>query len=86
MANCQSCGMPIGSDPAGGGTNADGSKTTEYCGFCYRNGRFTEPDITREGMAAKVQAITWEKFWMPGFVSWFFVRNLPKLRRWRGGA
>jgi len=25
----------------------------------------------------------WEKFWMPGFISWFFVRNLPKLKRWR---
>jgi len=78
--------MPLSKDPLGGGSEADGTLSGEYCSHCYRSGRFTEPDITREGMAAKVQAITWEKFWMPGFVSWFFVRNLPKLKRWRGGA
>ena len=75
--------MPLHSHPAGGGTNADGSKSTEYCSFCYRDGRFTEPDITVDQMSAKVQAIMWQKFWIPGFVSRFFVRNLPTLKRWR---
>ena len=83
MAKCQSCGMPLGSDPAGGGTNIDGTKSNEYCGYCYQNGRFTEPHITCEQMAAKVQVIMKDKFWMPGFVSWLFVRNLPSLKRWR---
>jgi hypothetical protein len=39
---CQSCGMPMDKDPAGGGTNPDGSKTLKYCSFCYQNGEFIE--------------------------------------------
>ena len=67
----------MGSDPAGGGTNADGSKSGEYCSYCYQKGRFTEPDITCQQMAAKVQAIMKEKFWMPGFVSWSSSGTFP---------
>lgn len=29
--NCQSCGMPMSRDEQGGGTNADGSKSTMDC-------------------------------------------------------
>lgn len=39
-------GMPLNKDPQGGGTNADGSKSNEYCSRCYVNGQFTRPDIT----------------------------------------
>ena len=35
---CQSCGMPMKKDPEGGGTNADGSKSPDYCSYCFRNG------------------------------------------------
>jgi hypothetical protein len=42
---CQSCGMPLSKDPLGGGTNADGSRNTEYCSHCYKSGCFTEPNI-----------------------------------------
>lgn len=83
MANRQSCGMPITSDTAGGGTNADGSRATEYCSLCYQRGQFTEPEISCEEMQTKVTAIMWQKFKIPGFVSWLFVRNIPKLKRWR---
>ena len=34
---CQSCGMPLKSDPGGGGTNADGTHSDEYCSYCYVN-------------------------------------------------
>ena len=33
---CQSCGMPLSRDSLGGGTNADGSSSTEYCSHCFR--------------------------------------------------
>jgi Putative zinc ribbon domain len=82
MANCQSCGMPLSQDPAGGGTNADSSKSAEYCSYCYQQGRFTEPNITSEEMVSKVKAIMKDKFKMPGFISWVFVRKIPKLKRW----
>mgnify|MGYP002315809720 CR=1 FL=1 len=31
---CQSCGMPL--NPANPGTNADGSISEDYCGYCSR--------------------------------------------------
>lgn len=33
--------MPMKHDPAGGGTNADGTKSEDYCSYCYQNGEFT---------------------------------------------
>ena len=55
MAACQSCGMPISKDPEGGGTLADGSFTIEYCSHCYRDGQFTEPDLSLDQMILKVK-------------------------------
>ena len=45
---CQSCGMPLTDDVLG--TNADGSKSEEYCIYCYKDGAFTR-DFTMEEMA-----------------------------------
>ena len=44
---CQSCGMPI--DETTGGTEANGSKSEEYCHFCYDKGDFTN-DCTMDEM------------------------------------
>ena len=49
-ANCQSCGMPLKRDEKGGGSNADGSRSTIYCSHCYENGDFLQPNITVEQM------------------------------------
>lgn len=35
---CQSCGMPLSVENAG--TNHDGSKSDEYCRYCYKDGEF----------------------------------------------
>ncbi len=48
MKFCQSCGMPL----APGvelGTEADGSQNPDYCGYCYKGGRFTG-EMTMEEM------------------------------------
>lgn len=37
---CQSCGMPMES-PAQYGTEADGSRSHDYCSYCYDKGAFT---------------------------------------------
>lgn len=37
---CQSCGMPMG-DGALYGTEANGSKSGDYCRYCYEKGNFT---------------------------------------------
>jgi hypothetical protein len=79
---CQSCGMPISRDPLGGGTNADGSRTSEYCSHCYRNGAFTQPDITAEEMTALVEGKL-RSMHFPGFLARKWARATPELRRWR---
>lgn len=47
---CQSCGMPLSEDFGNLGTNEDGSSTSEYCKFCFSEGKFTLPDQTMEEM------------------------------------
>ena len=83
--SCQSCGMPLKKDPAGGGTEADGTKSPMYCSHCYRNGGFTEPEMTVEGMQDLVRGKL-KDMGFPGFVASLFTRGIPKLERWRGSA
>jgi len=37
---CQSCGMPMGATNGMYGTNADATKNSDYCKFCFENGVF----------------------------------------------
>jgi len=78
---CQSCGMPLSKDPQGGGTEANGGKSAEYCSHCYTEGRFVEPNLTVEQMVAKVQA-KMKEMHIPGFLAKSFTKDIPKLRRW----
>jgi len=48
------------------------------------NGRFVLPDITVDEMKVHVKAKL-KKFHIPGFLSWFFTRNIPNLERWKTG-
>lgn len=80
--NCQSCSMPLNKDPQHGGTNADGSKSTIYCSYCYQNGRFIQPDITVEEMQAFVKGKL-KEMGFPGFLAGMFTKGIPKLERWK---
>ena len=39
MHFCQSCGMPLSDEILG--INADGTKNSDYCIYCYKDGAFT---------------------------------------------
>lgn len=81
MSFCQSCGMPMSQDPAGGGTLADGSRTQEYCSYCFQDGAFFQPDLT----AREMQAFCIEKMKEQGMShwwAWLLTRGIPRLRRW----
>jgi hypothetical protein len=80
--NCQSCGMPLKKDEKGGGTNADGTKSSMYCSKCYEKGKFTAPDITAEEMKVLVKSKL-KEFGFPGFMTGLFTRGIPKLKRWK---
>src|SRR5688500_10863281 len=82
--NCQSCGMPFKNDPKGGGSNANGSRSSMYCSYCYENGRFTQPDIT----VGQMQQFVKDKLRSMGFFhrlfAGMFVKGIPRLERWNG--
>jgi len=44
--------MPL-SDETLFGTEKDGSKNEDYCIYCYKEGAFTEPDLTVDMMIEK---------------------------------
>ena len=80
---CQSCGMPMRRDEDFG-TEADGSLSEDYCGYCYQNGEFTNPDITMQEMIDKVVSVMVFMQQMPRGVATVMVENhIPKLKRWR---
>lgn len=79
---CQSCGMPmkIASDY---GKKADGSQSYEYCKYCYQNGAFTQPDLTKEQMIeANIKFMV--KFGMSEEEARALgTKLLPTLKRWQ---
>jgi len=80
--NCQSCGMPLSRDKNGGGTEANGTRSSKYCSNCYKNGKFTLPEITVEQMIERVKG-KMKEMHIPGILSGFFTRNIPDLERWK---
>jgi hypothetical protein len=77
--------MPLSKDPLSGGTNADGTRTTEYCSHCYHKGAFTQPDITAQQMQTLVEGKL-RTMHLPGFLARRFAKDVPTLRRWKNAA
>ncbi len=77
---CQSCSMPIFED-ALKGTKADGSRSDEFCTYCYQKGTFTQdvtmtemieicvPHMVKSGMPEK-EARTLLKTTLPNLARW----------------
>lgn len=79
---CQSCSMPLKKDEKGGGTNADGSKSSKYCSYCYQDGKYRRPEFTAKQMQNLVKG-KMKEMGIPGFLTLFFTIGIPKLERWR---
>lgn len=83
MVFCQSCGMPL-QKQEDYGSNADGSKNTDYCTYCYQKGTFTVPDVSLEEMIDKCSNIMAEMNIMPfEDAKAMNMKFLPQLKRWR---
>lgn len=81
---CQSCGMPMGR-PEDFGANDDGLKNNDYCHFCFKEGKFTEPNITLDKMINKVTDFLVQLRHMPEVEAGQLAQSfIPKLKRWRG--
>lgn len=79
---CQSCSMPLSKDKNGGGTEANGDKSTLYCSYCYQNGAFTDPDITLDAMKRKLEIVMKRMKTNPLIIK-KVLWGLPRLQRWR---
>lgn len=80
---CQSCGMPA-EKAEDYGTNTDGSKSKDYCHFCFTKGKFTDPDITLEQMIDKVVEYA-KQLKVPADKAKEMVKDfIPQLKRWQG--
>lgn len=85
-AVCQSCGMPLQRSEQLG-TSASGERIHDYCGFCYREGHFTEPNLTKEQMIEKSTNLLVTRQRMPrGAAEALARRTLSGLKRWLNGA
>ena len=73
--------MPLRSDPAGGGTEADGSASPKFCSFCYSDGRFVRPEMTFDEMRARC-VDKMREMGFPRFLGRMFSARLRKLERW----
>lgn len=78
---CQSCSMPL-DKPELSGTEKDGTKSKEYCLYCYQNGEFINPGMTLEEMKTLVKE-QMEKMKMDTGIINLAVASLPGLKRWR---
>jgi hypothetical protein len=80
---CQSCAMPM-EKPEDFGTNADGSKSNDYCHYCFQKGKFTEPNLTVEQMIDKVSNLIMTKMKMSETqAKQMATMFIPTLERWR---
>lgn len=78
---CQSCSMPLDSNEIKG-TEKDGSKSGDYCKYCYQDGQFTTPALTLPEME-KIVVSEMEKQHIPQNIVSMAVASLPQLKRWK---
>jgi NADH:ubiquinone oxidoreductase subunit D len=74
--------MPLSMDERGGGTEADGSKSKEYCSHCYANGAFTHPLMSMAQMAERDGARMREMHVSESMIA-KVTGSLPSLKRWK---
>ena len=73
--------MPL-DNPGMMGTEKDGSKSNEYCAYCYQNGAFVNPNTTLEEMKTIVKTEMEKRNIDAGIIN-TAVNTLPHLKRWR---
>ena len=73
--------MPLSKDTKGGGTNPDGTLSTEYCSLCYVNGQFTLEGPMQAYRETLYKMMVEQKH--PFWVRWIMWYQIPTLKRWK---
>lgn len=79
---CQSCSMPMEKKELFG-SNADGSLHNEYCIYCFKMGKFTEPNLTKEQMIEKLILMAGKMNMTPEKARAMAEEIIPTLKRWK---
>ncbi|OGO81480.1 MAG: transcriptional regulator [Clostridiales bacterium GWC2_40_7] len=83
MKFCQSCAMPLGA-PDLYGTNADGSRSEDYCHYCFQNGAFTKEETMDEMIETCVPFVSKGEPWPDEATARKAMQELfPQLKRWK---
>lgn len=77
---CQCCGMPMGDTKELYGTEKDGSRSVDYCKYCYEHGAFTS-DCTMEEMIEFCVPMMEEM--KPEEARKMMQEFFPHLKRWK---
>ena len=81
---CQSCGVPMGQTDELYGTEADCTKSRDYCKYCYENGVFTAQCTMEEMIDFCVQPMLEN---VPGMTEAgaraMMNEHFPQLKRWQ---
>lgn len=64
------------------GLNKDGTKNEEFCSFCFKEGKFIDPDYTVYQMITKITEIMNEMHF-PKEIIEQTQKKIPNLKRWR---
>lgn len=81
---CQSCGMPMGDTDELYGTEADGSKSMDYCFYCYANGAFTSVCTMEEMIECCIPPVLEANFqWKEEDARSMMQQWFPTLKRWK---
>ncbi len=75
---CQSCSLPFDKDP-----NPETREHEMYCGMCYKDGSFTNPNMTLEEMEEYVFEKAVEHTTYPKFLIRQHVKTIKNLERWK---
>lgn len=83
-ACCQSCGIPLNEEHRKKGLVPDATEGPEaiYCTLCYKDGQFTNPDLTMQQMIdIATEAIT--PTFGPAKAKTMMSKLIPTLSRWQ---
>lgn len=80
-AICQSCGMPLDTEEVKG-TEKNGTKSEDYCKYCYGDGAFKDPKMTFDEMQNNVK-IQMENMGLEDDTILNTIDMLSGLKRWK---
>lgn len=79
---CQSCGMPLSEEFFG--TNKNKSINEEYCKFCFKDGKFTKPELkVKDAIEASIEHMMSELKLNREEAEFLANKTIPKLTRWK---